>query len=111
MQHAPLQQVAVLLLQSEGYLKCTAGREQLSPYPMQRNWPTLACRMKLGDTVPNFEADTTRGRIKFHDFVGDSWTVRLGFGCLAFLAAEDLAKELLHRHAHLEKPSLGIADY
>ncbi|XP_072295137.1 peroxiredoxin-6 [Eucyclogobius newberryi] len=29
----------------------------------------------LGDVFPNFEADTTIGRIKFHDFLGDSWGV------------------------------------
>ena len=26
---------------------------------------------KLGDLFPNFEADTTIGPIKFHDWVGD----------------------------------------
>ncbi|NWU25779.1 PRDX6 protein, partial [Dyaphorophyia castanea] len=26
----------------------------------------------LGDEAPNFEADTTQGRIRFHDFLGDS---------------------------------------
>jgi len=30
---------------------------------------------KLGDVFPNFEADTTEGRIKFHDWAGDSWVV------------------------------------
>ncbi len=25
----------------------------------------------LGDVFPNFEADTTKGKIKFHDFLGD----------------------------------------
>jgi len=31
--------------------------------------------MQLGDTAPDFEADTTQGRIKFHDWIGDSWAV------------------------------------
>jgi thioredoxin-dependent peroxiredoxin len=31
--------------------------------------------LKLGDAVPDFEADTTEGRIKFHDWIGDSWAV------------------------------------
>jgi alkyl hydroperoxide reductase subunit AhpC len=31
--------------------------------------------LKLGDVVPDFEADTTEGRIKFHDWIGDSWAV------------------------------------
>ena len=31
--------------------------------------------LKLGDTAPDFEAETTEGRISFHDWVGDSWAV------------------------------------
>jgi thioredoxin-dependent peroxiredoxin len=31
--------------------------------------------LKLGDVAPDFEADTTQGRIKFHDWLGDSWGV------------------------------------
>jgi thioredoxin-dependent peroxiredoxin len=31
--------------------------------------------LRLGDVVPDFEADTTEGRIKFHDWIGDSWAV------------------------------------
>ncbi|HEX3909707.1 MAG TPA: peroxiredoxin [Solirubrobacteraceae bacterium] len=31
--------------------------------------------LKLGDVVPDFEAQTTEGPIKFHDWIGDSWTV------------------------------------
>ncbi|MCI4643706.1 MAG: peroxiredoxin [Hyphomonadaceae bacterium] len=29
----------------------------------------------LGDTAPDFEADTTKGRVKFHDWIGDDWVV------------------------------------
>ena len=29
----------------------------------------------IGDTAPDFEADTTEGKIKFHDWIGDSWAV------------------------------------
>jgi alkyl hydroperoxide reductase subunit AhpC len=29
----------------------------------------------LGDTAPDFEADSTEGRIHFHDWIGDSWAV------------------------------------
>jgi alkyl hydroperoxide reductase subunit AhpC len=31
--------------------------------------------LQLGDTAPDFEADTTEGHIHFHDWVGDSWAV------------------------------------
>ena len=31
--------------------------------------------LHLGDTAPDFEADTTEGPIKFHDWIGDSWAV------------------------------------
>ncbi len=31
--------------------------------------------LSLGDTAPDFEAETTEGRIKFHDWLGDSWAV------------------------------------
>ena len=29
----------------------------------------------IGDTAPDFEAETTAGRIRFHDWVGDDWVV------------------------------------
>ena len=31
--------------------------------------------LKIGDTAPDFEAETTEGRISFHDWLGDSWAV------------------------------------
>jgi thioredoxin-dependent peroxiredoxin len=31
--------------------------------------------LRIGETAPDFEADTTQGRIKFHDWAGDSWVV------------------------------------
>jgi len=31
--------------------------------------------LRIGDVAPNFEADTTAGRIKFHDWIGDGWAV------------------------------------
>jgi len=31
--------------------------------------------LKLGDTAPDFEADSTEGRIRFHEWLGDSWGV------------------------------------
>ena len=31
--------------------------------------------IRIGDTAPDFEAQTTEGPIRFHDWIGDSWAV------------------------------------
>ena len=31
--------------------------------------------VRIGDVAPDFTADTTQGRIRFHDWIGDSWAV------------------------------------
>jgi len=31
--------------------------------------------LRLGDTAPDFTADTTEGPIKFHEFIGNGWVV------------------------------------
>jgi thioredoxin-dependent peroxiredoxin len=31
--------------------------------------------IRLGDIAPDFEADTTQGKIKFHEWLGDSWGI------------------------------------
>jgi len=31
--------------------------------------------LQIGDTAPDFEAETTEGPIRFHDWIGDSWAV------------------------------------
>jgi thioredoxin-dependent peroxiredoxin len=31
--------------------------------------------LRIGDTAPDFEADTTEGRIRLHDWIGDGWAV------------------------------------
>jgi len=31
--------------------------------------------LKIGDVAPDFQAETTEGRIRFHDWIGDSWAV------------------------------------
>ena len=31
--------------------------------------------LRIGDTAPDFQADTTEGRIDFHQWIGDKWAV------------------------------------
>ena len=31
--------------------------------------------LQIGDTAPDFEAETTEGKIRFHDWIGDHWVV------------------------------------
>ena len=31
--------------------------------------------LSLGDVAPDFEAETTEGRIRFHEWIGDSWAI------------------------------------
>ena len=31
--------------------------------------------LTIGDTAPDFQAETTEGRLSFHDWIGDSWAV------------------------------------
>ena len=35
----------------------------------------MAGPLAIGDDAPNFEAETTEGRIRFHDWLGDAWGV------------------------------------
>ena len=36
---------------------------------------TTGATLRIGDTAPDFEAETTECPIKFHDWIGDSWAV------------------------------------
>src|SRR6476661_8304610 len=49
--------------------------------------------LALGDTAPDFEADTTEGRIKFHDWIGDTdYNVSKLYGMLPAAVSGDPLK-------------------
>ena len=31
--------------------------------------------LRIGDTAPNFQAETTQGRIDFHQWIGEQWAI------------------------------------
>src|SRR5262249_39401246 len=45
----------------------TTGRR-----PLQRE---DAIALAINETAPDFEAETTEGKIRFHDWIGDKWAV------------------------------------
>jgi hypothetical protein len=50
--------------------------------------------LRLGNTAPDFAAETTAGPIKFHDWIGDSWVYPPS------LRYKYLAGGLTHRFGH-----------
>lgn len=54
--------------------KKTAKRAALAHGPKQTA-RTTATTLQLGDTAPNFTAQTTEGEISFHSWLGNSWGI------------------------------------
>jgi thioredoxin-dependent peroxiredoxin len=46
-----------------------------SPVRMPERARRTTMALRINDTAPDFEAETTEGRIRFHDWIGDSWAV------------------------------------
>jgi alkyl hydroperoxide reductase subunit AhpC len=47
----------------------------IGPAPQAMDGKERNMTLALGDTAPDFEAQTTEGPIHFHEWMGDSWTV------------------------------------
>ncbi|KAK6308935.1 peroxiredoxin-6 [Coregonus clupeaformis] len=73
----------------------------------------------LGDVFPNFEAETTIGKIKFHDFLGNSWGILFSHPrdftpvCTTELAcAAKISDEFKKRHVKMIALSIdSVADH
>src|SRR3954447_6737245 len=51
-------------------------RNVLNPLPLRQTGEREdRMTLKLGDTAPDFDAQTTEGPISFHEWLGDSWAV------------------------------------
>src|SRR5215467_6234960 len=65
-------------------LKVAERRDNLSNRPsVEISTPMTVCStigrcvmtLAINDTAPDFEAQTTEGNIRFHDWIGNSWAV------------------------------------
>jgi hypothetical protein len=50
----------------------TSAHERHERYDSERR---SEMALQIGDTAPDFEAQTTEGRLRFHEWIGDSWAV------------------------------------
>jgi alkyl hydroperoxide reductase subunit AhpC len=65
-----------LLAMIEGNILASGGvASDLEKYQVTDAGIRTGGTLLLGDHAPDFEAETTHGRIRFHDWLGDSWAV------------------------------------
>jgi alkyl hydroperoxide reductase subunit AhpC len=51
------------------------GAARLGYKPRRQPAMEQTMTLKIGDTAPDFEADTTEGRIRFHEWLGTGWGI------------------------------------
>src|SRR5687768_7669835 len=55
---------------------CPRPPDIFSPFPSKgKHYEFKTMALRLGDTAPNFTADTSEGRIDFHQWLGNSWGI------------------------------------
>lgn len=54
--------------------------------------------LRLGSTAPDFEAQTTAGTIKFHDWIGNSWVRQLFQIISRYCSLTTASKAILFSH-------------
>jgi alkyl hydroperoxide reductase subunit AhpC len=64
--------------------------------------------LQIGDTAPDFEADTTEGHIHFHDWIGSSWVVLFSHPKDFTPVSDDDAKKIYPQGWKAPRPYLRI---
>src|SRR5688500_17627081 len=62
-------------MMQHGYGKPGSRRLRPSRFPGKFCHGGAAMGFRIGDVAPDVEADTTEGKIKFHDWIGDKWAI------------------------------------
>jgi hypothetical protein len=82
-QHNSLPAVCTAIKFKAGFRTHSFHRHSLRPFHLVQHSESQALAkknrenmsVKLGDTVPNFDADTTEGSINFHEWIGNSYAI------------------------------------
>src|SRR5438128_5849307 len=72
----PLGRVRFCSRDADGSPHASSSRRRLTASSSHtRSQEGRPMTLAINDTAPDFEAETTEGRIRFHDWIGDKWTV------------------------------------
>uniref|UniRef100_A0ACB8F2Z3 Uncharacterized protein n=1 Tax=Sphaerodactylus townsendi TaxID=933632 RepID=A0ACB8F2Z3_9SAUR len=70
---APKEVRTNLLKRKDCYgVEASFSRQPCSRLAKKARYAAIMPGLLLGDEAPNFEAETTHGRIRFHEFLGNS---------------------------------------